>query len=53
MRRMTEYLIHHEDLRVFSQEVIMKMGASEDDAFFVADNLVPVDHSIQIVLETR
>ncbi len=39
-RRMTAYLIHHEDLRIFSQDVIMKMGASEEDAFYVADNLV-------------
>ena len=37
---MTVRLIHHENLRVFSQEVLMKMEASEEDAFFVADNLV-------------
>jgi L-2-hydroxycarboxylate dehydrogenase (NAD+) len=32
--------IHHEDLRVFAQQVIMKLGANEEDAFYVADNLV-------------
>ena len=37
---MTVRLIHHENLRLFSQEVLMKMGASEDDAYHVADNLV-------------
>ncbi len=37
---MPSNLIHHEDLRVFSKQVMMKMGASEDDAFWVADNLV-------------
>ncbi|MHA3964431.1 MAG: Ldh family oxidoreductase [Candidatus Thorarchaeota archaeon SMTZ1-45] len=37
---MSETRIHHEDLRIFAQQVIMKMGASEEDAFYVADNLV-------------
>ena len=37
---MTGKLIHHQDLLVFSQQVMMKMGASEEDAFCVADNLV-------------
>ena len=32
--------IHHEDLRIFAQQVIMKVGASEEDAYIVADNLV-------------
>jgi L-2-hydroxycarboxylate dehydrogenase (NAD+) len=37
---MTEILIDHENLRLFSQRVMMAVGASEDDAFHVADNLV-------------
>ncbi|TFG31109.1 Ldh family oxidoreductase [Candidatus Thorarchaeota archaeon] len=37
---MTDNLIHHENLRVFSQQVIMKLGAFEEDAYCVADNLV-------------
>jgi len=37
---MTVSLIHHEDLLVFAQQVLMKMGASKEDAFCVADNLV-------------
>ena len=37
---MTANMIHHEDLRIFAQQVITKMGASEEDAYFVADNLV-------------
>jgi LDH2 family malate/lactate/ureidoglycolate dehydrogenase len=40
MNTMTDSLIHHADLLVFAQQVIMKMGGSEDDAFHVADNLV-------------
>lgn len=37
---MTHHVIHHENLRIFSQEVMMKMGASKEDAYLVADNLV-------------
>jgi LDH2 family malate/lactate/ureidoglycolate dehydrogenase len=37
---MSDNLIHHQDLLIFSQQVMMKMGASEEDAFCVADNLV-------------
>lgn len=37
---MTARLIHYENLRVFSQQVLMNMGASEDNAYCVADNLV-------------
>ena len=37
---MTDHIIHHENLRIFSQEVMMKMGASKEDAYLVADNLV-------------
>ncbi|MHA1576297.1 MAG: Ldh family oxidoreductase, partial [Candidatus Thorarchaeota archaeon] len=37
---MTNNLIHHDDLHYFSKEVIIKMGASDKDAFYVADNLV-------------
>jgi L-2-hydroxycarboxylate dehydrogenase (NAD+) len=33
-------LIYHKDLRVFTQQVLMKMGASKKNAFHVADNLV-------------
>jgi L-2-hydroxycarboxylate dehydrogenase (NAD+) len=40
MNTMKDNLIHHADLLVFAQQVIVKMGASEDDAFHVADNLV-------------
>ncbi len=32
--------IRHEDLFVFSEQVMMELGASKDDAFYVADNLV-------------
>ncbi|MFX1483581.1 MAG: Ldh family oxidoreductase [Promethearchaeota archaeon] len=32
--------IHHEELRIFAQQVIMKLGAKEEDAYHVADNLV-------------
>ncbi len=37
---MSEIRIHHEDLRIFTQQVIMRVGASEEDAYYVADNLV-------------
>ena len=37
---MTSNLIHHEDLRMFTKQVMRKMGASDDDAFYVADSLV-------------
>jgi len=37
---MPKSLIHHEDLLIFAQQVLMKMGASKKDAFHVADNLV-------------
>lgn len=37
---MIDRMIHHEELLVFVQEVLMKMGASKEDAFCVADNLV-------------
>ena len=38
--KMTEKQISAGNLRQFSQQVMMKMGASKDDAFHVADNLV-------------
>ncbi|MGD9396764.1 MAG: Ldh family oxidoreductase [Candidatus Thorarchaeota archaeon] len=37
---MTDRCVHHEELRVFAQQVLMNMGASNEDAYFVADNLV-------------
>ena len=37
---MIDNLIHHEELLVFTQQVLMRMGASKEDAFCVADNLV-------------
>jgi len=37
---MAHTLIHHEDLLVFTQQVMMKMGVSKANAFCVADNLV-------------
>jgi LDH2 family malate/lactate/ureidoglycolate dehydrogenase len=37
---MTHRFIHHENLLVFSQQVMMEMGASKEDSFCVADNLV-------------
>lgn len=39
-RKMASKLIHYENLRVFSQQVMMELGASDEDAFCVADNLV-------------
>jgi LDH2 family malate/lactate/ureidoglycolate dehydrogenase len=40
MRKMSDSLIHHTELLQFSKQVMTRMGASEDDAFHVADNLV-------------
>ncbi len=37
---MTIHLIHHKDLQVFTEKVLMKMGTSEEHASCVADNLV-------------
>jgi L-2-hydroxycarboxylate dehydrogenase (NAD+) len=37
---LTDKLIHYEDLRIFTKQVLMKMGASKKNAFLVADNLV-------------
>ncbi|MHA2174988.1 MAG: Ldh family oxidoreductase, partial [Candidatus Hodarchaeales archaeon] len=37
---MTSQLVHYKDLLDFAQQVIMKMGSSEKDGFYVADNLV-------------
>ena len=40
MKKMSDSLIHHTDLLEFSKQLMIEMGASEDDAFHVADNLV-------------
>lgn len=37
---MKEKRIHHDELRLFSQGVMMSVGVAEDDAHHVADNLV-------------